>query len=140
MTAVPAGGTGLRLSPPRVPFLHRANSPRGRAAFVGSPGSETHRHKSNPVRTTFLVHSVRSSTLSQTQDSASAAHQEAMRKRTRPHQYESLAQYYDQFFTFHVQWYRTARRKVLGSILRRTGSACDLACGTGTTALELARR
>jgi SAM-dependent methyltransferase len=62
-----------------------------------------------------------------------------MAKRTLPHQYELLAQYYGQFFTFHLQWYRTARRKVLGSILRRTGSVCDLACGTGTTAVELAR-
>ena len=55
-------------------------------------------------------------------------------------QYQLLAEYYDQFFTFHLPWYRTARRKLLGSTLRRADSACDLACGTGTTALELARR
>src|SRR5690349_5033688 len=55
-------------------------------------------------------------------------------------QYQLLAHYYDQFFNFHVDWYRNARRKVLGRILPEVRSACDLACGTGTTAVELARR
>ncbi|TAM81711.1 MAG: methyltransferase domain-containing protein [Acidobacteria bacterium] len=32
------------------------------------------------------------------------------------------------------------RRQVLTDILRSADVACDLACGTGTTAVELARR
>lgn len=58
--------------------------------------------------------------------------------RNRP--YRWLAEYYDQIFTFHIGWFEKARRMVLGDILPRVESACDLACGTGTTALRLARR
>ncbi len=54
--------------------------------------------------------------------------------------YRLLAQHYDRFFTFHLPWYRRARRELLGEILPQVRSACDLACGTGTTAVELARR
>lgn len=53
--------------------------------------------------------------------------------------YTLLARYYDQFFTFHVEWYRQARRRLLGEILPQVRVACDLACGTGTTALEFAQ-
>jgi SAM-dependent methyltransferase len=56
---------------------------------------------------------------------------------TRP--YRWLAQYYDQLFTFHLSWFEAARQRVLGRILPRVESACDLACGTGTTAMLLAR-
>jgi SAM-dependent methyltransferase len=58
-------------------------------------------------------------------------------KANRP--YRWLAQYYDQLFTFHLSWFETARRRILGDLLPKVESACDLACGTGTTALELAR-
>jgi hypothetical protein len=51
-----------------------------------------------------------------------------------------LAQYYDQFFSSHIPWYQRARRELLQEILPRVRSACDLACGTGTTAIELRRR
>jgi SAM-dependent methyltransferase len=54
--------------------------------------------------------------------------------------YTLLARYYDQFFASHVSGYRRAREKLLAEILPRVRSACDLACGTGTTALEFARR
>ncbi|MBZ5562519.1 MAG: class I SAM-dependent methyltransferase [Acidobacteriia bacterium] len=54
--------------------------------------------------------------------------------------YRLLAVYYDQFFEAHRAWLEGARRKILGHILPRTSIACDLACGTGTTALVLARR
>ena len=54
--------------------------------------------------------------------------------------YTLLAEYYDVFFNFHVDWYRRARRELLGGILPRVRVACDLACGTGNTALELAAR
>jgi SAM-dependent methyltransferase len=54
--------------------------------------------------------------------------------------YKLLAEYYDRFFTFHLPWFEAARERVLGSFLPRVESACDLACGTGTTALLLAGR
>ena len=54
--------------------------------------------------------------------------------------YTLLARYYDQFFTSHVSRFRRARERLLGQILPQVRSACDLACGTGTTALEFARR
>ncbi len=57
-----------------------------------------------------------------------------------PQTYTLLAEYYDQFFTFHLEWYRQARRRLLGEILPQARLACDLACGTGNTALELAQR
>lgn len=63
-----------------------------------------------------------------------------MKKSPALNQYGLLGRYYDQFFTFHLDWYRRARRTMLGKIFPRVGSACDLACGTGTTALELASR
>jgi SAM-dependent methyltransferase len=52
--------------------------------------------------------------------------------------YKLLAEYYDRLFTFHLSWFEAARERVLGHILPRVESACDLACGTGTTALLLA--
>ena len=53
--------------------------------------------------------------------------------------YRWLAQYYDQIFTSHLSLCEAARRRVLGRLLPRVVSACDLACGTGTTAVGLAR-
>lgn len=54
--------------------------------------------------------------------------------------YRWLAQYYDQLFSSSRSPVDAARQHVLGRILPRTKSACDLACGTGTTALALARQ
>lgn len=54
--------------------------------------------------------------------------------------YKFLAHYYDLLFTFHIHWYEQARRRLLRGILRKGRSACDLACGTGTTALTMANR
>jgi SAM-dependent methyltransferase len=54
--------------------------------------------------------------------------------------YRLLARYYDEFFTSHIPEYQRARRRLLRHILPDVQSACDLACGTGTTAIELARR
>jgi len=62
-----------------------------------------------------------------------------MIKTSGPHTYKLLARYYDQFFTFHLPWYRHARHRLLHQILPKVRTACDLACGTGTTAVELAR-
>ena len=63
-----------------------------------------------------------------------------MTETSSPQTYKLLAQYYDHFFTFHLERYRQARRKLLGKVLPQVHGACDLACGTGTTALELAQR
>lgn len=54
--------------------------------------------------------------------------------------YALLAQYYDHFFTSHLLAYREARERILGEILPHVRCACDLACGTGTTAVDFARR
>ena len=54
--------------------------------------------------------------------------------------YRWLAEYYDKLFTFHLSWFEAARQRLLGRILPRLESACDLACGTGTTALLLAAK
>lgn len=54
--------------------------------------------------------------------------------------YRLLAHFYDQMQTDAPQMNRHAREKVLGKILPRIRSVCDLGCGTGTTAVELARR
>src|SRR5690242_10520551 len=53
--------------------------------------------------------------------------------------YRWLAEYYDQLFDFHLDWFERARQTILGRILAGVESACDLACGTGNTALRLAR-
>jgi SAM-dependent methyltransferase len=53
--------------------------------------------------------------------------------------YRWLAQYYDQLFSPFRSPLDAARNHVLGRILPHVQSACDLACGTGTTALTLAR-
>ena len=58
--------------------------------------------------------------------------------RIRP--YTFLARYYDQMFAPYVSWWRRVRRRLLGEILPHVRSACDICCGTGTTALEFARR
>ena len=54
--------------------------------------------------------------------------------------YRVLAQYYDELFQPFRSPIDMAREHVLGRILPRVKTACDLACGTGTTALMLAQR
>jgi SAM-dependent methyltransferase len=54
--------------------------------------------------------------------------------------YRWLAQYYDEIFEPARSGLDAAREQLLFRILPRVGSACDLACGTGTTALKHARR
>ncbi len=54
--------------------------------------------------------------------------------------YRLLALYYDQLFEAHRAWLNAARQRILQGILPRASGACDLACGTGTTAVALARR
>ena len=62
----------------------------------------------------------------------------SVRRPVRP--YKWLAQHYDRFFTFGLGWAKAARGRILGDILPDVERACDLACGTGTTAVMLARK
>lgn len=54
--------------------------------------------------------------------------------------YRWLARYYDELFSSSRSPMNLAHARILGRILPRVRTACDLACGTGTTALTLARR
>jgi SAM-dependent methyltransferase len=54
--------------------------------------------------------------------------------------YRWTAEYYDLLFSLVRRPARLARRRILGSLLPHVETACDIACGTGTTALELAGR
>ena len=61
-----------------------------------------------------------------------------MSRTPRSHPYKWLAEYYDQLFSPFRSPIDAARQRVLSRILPQVTSACDLACGTGTTALALA--
>lgn len=54
--------------------------------------------------------------------------------------YSLLAHYYDELTRGAPRMNRLAREKVLAKILPRIRTVCDLGCGTGTAAIELARR
>jgi len=54
--------------------------------------------------------------------------------------YKQLAEQYDRVFTFGRAWGEAARQHYLKKLLPRVETICDLAGGTGTTALELVRR
>lgn len=54
--------------------------------------------------------------------------------------YTLLAEHYDDVFVFANPWRENARERILGRILSRAAVCCDLACGTGATAVDLAKR
>jgi SAM-dependent methyltransferase len=54
--------------------------------------------------------------------------------------YTLLARFYDVLTAPVPRMNRHARRRILGKILGNVHSACDLGCGSGETALDLARR
>lgn len=54
--------------------------------------------------------------------------------------YTLLARFYDRLTEEAPAMHRHARQKILGEILPRVRTVCDLGCGTGSTAMELARR
>lgn len=60
-------------------------------------------------------------------------------KRKEPEPYHWLAEYFDEVFTHSRSPLRSARKKLLANILPQVKSACDLACGTGETAVEFAQ-
>ena len=53
--------------------------------------------------------------------------------------YSVLGRFYDQVTRGGPAMNRHARKQILGRFLRRPRVVCDLGCGTGTTAIELAR-
>src|SRR5512140_1704584 len=53
--------------------------------------------------------------------------------------YRWLAKYYDEFFEPGRGPINAARERVLRPVMASVRAACDLACGTGTTALKFAR-
>ncbi|MEK6677183.1 MAG: class I SAM-dependent methyltransferase [Planctomycetota bacterium] len=53
--------------------------------------------------------------------------------------YSILGRYYDQLTHEAAGMNQHARKKILGSILAKVKTVCDLGCGTGTTAIHLAR-
>jgi SAM-dependent methyltransferase len=59
---------------------------------------------------------------------------------TKPEPYRWLAEYYDEIFGVYRAQFHNPRMKILGRILPRERSVCDLAGGTGETALDFARR
>lgn len=63
-----------------------------------------------------------------------------MAKRVANRPYRLLAQFYDQLSPFAPAMNRHARQQILGKILPQVRSVCDLGCGTGTTAIDFARR
>jgi SAM-dependent methyltransferase len=58
----------------------------------------------------------------------------------RPQIYRNLARHFDGIFLPLRKPLDEARKRLLAPRLRSVQRACDLACGTGTTALELARQ
>ncbi|MGH9579876.1 MAG: class I SAM-dependent methyltransferase [Terriglobales bacterium] len=54
--------------------------------------------------------------------------------------YRLLARFYDLLTAPVPRMNRHARQRILGKILRQVHAACDLGCGSGETALDLARR
>jgi SAM-dependent methyltransferase len=53
--------------------------------------------------------------------------------------YQLLATYYDKIFPLARSWGAAAREQLLDPVLVNSASACDLGCGTGATAIEMAQ-
>jgi len=68
------------------------------------------------------------------------AQDEGMPKPAGVRPYRWLAEHFDRMFTGHHRFVEAARRAIVEPILPQVRVACDLACGTGTTALALAAR
>jgi SAM-dependent methyltransferase len=54
--------------------------------------------------------------------------------------YRWLARYYDELFVAYRAPIDAARERLIGKLIDRAETACDLACGPGITALDFARR
>jgi SAM-dependent methyltransferase len=54
--------------------------------------------------------------------------------------YHLMGSYYDVFFTDHLEWFDEVRKDMLGEVLPKAKSVCDVGCGTGSTALSFASK
>jgi SAM-dependent methyltransferase len=53
--------------------------------------------------------------------------------------YHVIANTYDTFFTAHREWYQQTRDSILAAILPNAKTVCDIGCGTGYTAINIAK-
>jgi ubiquinone/menaquinone biosynthesis C-methylase UbiE len=53
--------------------------------------------------------------------------------------YHVIAHTYDMFFTSHREWFQQTRASILADILPSAKTICDMGCGTGYTAISLAK-
>lgn len=61
------------------------------------------------------------------------------KRRVKSQQYGRLAEFYDALTPYAPAMNRQARRRALGSILDSARTVCDLACGSGSTSIDLAQ-
>jgi SAM-dependent methyltransferase len=54
--------------------------------------------------------------------------------------YQLIADTYDLFFTSHREWFQQIRASILADILPNARTVCDIGCGTGHTAINLAKQ
>lgn len=54
--------------------------------------------------------------------------------------YHVIAHTYDMFLTSHQEWFQQIRTSILGGILPNAKTVCDLGCGTGHTAINIAKQ
>jgi len=54
--------------------------------------------------------------------------------------YHVMADTYDVFFTSHREWFQQMRTTMLSDILAAAKTVCDVGCGTGHTAITLAKQ
>lgn len=54
--------------------------------------------------------------------------------------YWLVSRFYDQLWPRRSTKWRAARQQLLGPVLRRSRTICELGCGTGTNSIEFARR
>jgi SAM-dependent methyltransferase len=65
-------------------------------------------------------------------------HRETKRKQKKP--YWVVSRFYDELWPRRSYAWRTARRRLLSPVLKRSRTVCELGCGTGANSIEFARR
>jgi len=68
------------------------------------------------------------------------AHRHRGTKRKQKKPYWLVSRFYDELWPRRSNAWRTARRRLLGPVLKRSRTVCELGCGTGTNSIEFARR
>ena len=65
-------------------------------------------------------------------------HQKSKGEQTKP--YWMVSRFYDELWPKRSNAWRTARRRLLAPVLKRSRTVCQLGCGTGANSIEFARR